>query len=298
MLPLVTVVMPVYGRQREFFYALQSLESEIELIHEIVVVDDASPEAVVITAPPSVAAKVRLIRLVRNLGSSGARQAGVDHAQGDVIAFLDSDDAWLPGKLAAQLPLLAAGDDRLAVVSGWQTVDLDRGTMSTRFPRPAADPLLFASGCWFCPGSTAIVPRAAFALTGGYSSSLRRLEDLDWYLRFSLDGGRIEVAPVVGALIRRATKSNRKLVADAVVEIRNRFRADQRTTPALRRNLEAWLETEQAFADWTEGHRMVAIDRMLRSQIIVPRFGVQLQNWWQIAAPAIARSEVEERLGL
>ena len=298
MLPLVSVVIPVYRRQRELIYALRSLESEARLIHEIVVVDDGSPEPVVITAPPSVAAKIRLIRLDRNLGSSGARQAGIDHAQGHFIAFLDSDDAWLPGKLAAQLPLLDAGNDRLVVVCGWQTVDLDRGTMSTRFPLPADDPVLFASGCWFCPGTTAVVPRAAFERTGGYSSSLRRLEDLDWYLRLSLGGGRIVVAPVVGALIRRAAKSNRKLVADAVVEIRQRFLTDRRTTPAVRRNLEAWLETEQAFADWTEGHRASAIRRMLRSMAKVPRLRLQLQDWWRLEAPTLARPEVEARLGL
>lgn len=293
----VSVVVPVYRRQREVSFALASLESEADLIDEIVVVDDASPEPITITAPPAVADKIRLIRLGQNLGSSGARQRGVEHATGDVIAFLDSDDAWLPGKLAAQLPLIDRAE-MVAVVCAWQLVDLDRGTMTTRFPVPASDPVTFASGCWFAPGTTAIVPRAAFSRVGGLWPELRRLEDFDWFLRFALAGGRMVVAPYVGAMIRREAKSNRRIVSHAAGLILDRYNADERTSPRLRRHLKAWLDVEVAAACWSEGDRTSAIAMMLRSMWNVPRTGVQLQHWWRNEPPRFSREFAEGHLGL
>ena len=164
--PRVSIVIPVYLRQRGVNFALQSLAAEAELIHEVVVVDDASPDPITIAPPTALADRTRLIRLPEISGSSAARQTAVNHATGDLIAFLDSDDVWLPGKLAAQLPYFRKGDPMVAVATGWQEVDLDRGVSSTRIPAASADPVDFASGCWFCPGSTVIVTRDALERCG------------------------------------------------------------------------------------------------------------------------------------
>lgn len=298
MLPRISVVIPVFRRQRELGFALRSLEGEAHLIHEVIVIDDASPEPVLIEAPPGIAKKVRLERLERNSGSSAARQAGIALAEGELIAFLDSDDAWLPGKLAAQLPLVNASDNLVAVMCGWQTVDVDRNQTQNRIPRAAEAPELFASGCWFSPGSTAIVPRAAFVRTGGLDPKLRRLEDLDWYLRFSLGGGRIQVSPFIGALVRRAAKSNRKLVGEAAARMRHRFAHDPRASREVRRRLDAWLDAEQAFAAWTEGYRMEAVTQLARSMVRSPRTRLQMEDWWRIEPPKLSHAEAKALLGM
>jgi glycosyltransferase involved in cell wall biosynthesis len=283
----VSVVIPVYGRQRELSAALASLSAEIDMIREIIVVDDASPEPVAPSAPDAVAGKIRLLRLADNAGSSGARQAGVDVASGEVIAFLDSDDAWLPGKLAAQLPLLAPADDLVAVACGWQVVDVDRGRSLARLPIASADAADFVAGCWFCPGSTVIVRRAAFARIGGFDPGLRRLEDLDWFARLALAGGRLAVAPMQGALIRREARGNFAAVDAAAETIARRFQADPRLTPAMHRRLAAWLAVERAFACRTE-RRWAAMARFaVRSLLEVPRTSPQLGRWWRAVSPAL-----------
>ena len=156
----------------------------------------------------------------------------VDHSTGDLIAFLDFDDAWLPGKLAAQLPYFDAGDPMLAVATGWQTVDVFRDVSSTRIPLASDDPLDFASGCWFCPGSTVIVTRAALERCGPLDTRMRRLEDLDWFLRFALNGGRLAVAETIGALIRRAPQDNRAAVEAAALLILANFAGISRCDPS------------------------------------------------------------------
>jgi glycosyltransferase involved in cell wall biosynthesis len=298
MQPRVSVVIPAYGRQRHLHYALQSLASEAHLIHEVVVVDDASPEPITITPPPALASRTNLVRLSQNGGSAAARQVGIDISVGDLVAFLDSDDAWLPGKLAAQLPFFSIGDDMLAVATGWQMVDLDRGTASTRMPRPAKDPIDFASGCWFCPGSTVIVTRGALARCGPLDTRLRRLEDLEWFLRFAFAGGRLAVAEISGALIRRAAKSNRAAIETAAATISAGIAVHPGASAAIRRRLAAWLDVERALAAWTEGHALAALGLLLRSQVRVPRASVQLQPWWRISAPLLPEDEVKARLGL
>jgi glycosyltransferase involved in cell wall biosynthesis len=294
----VSVVIPVYGRRAELRAALASLASEIDLVREVIVIDDASPELVTVDAPPAVEAKVRLYRLADNAGSAAARQAGVDLASGEFIAFLDSDDAWLPGKLAGQLPLLAGGDDLVAVACGWQVVDLARGRSSARIPVASANPADFLSACWFCPGSTAVVRRAAFHRIGGFDPALRRLEDLDWFARLALAGGRLEVAPLQGAVIRREARSNFAAVDRAAGVIARRFAADPRLTPAMRRALAAWLGVERAFACRTEGRAGKAALLALQSLWQVPRLSAQLNDWWRPVEPRLPDAEARAILGI
>jgi glycosyltransferase involved in cell wall biosynthesis len=294
----VSVVIPAYNRSSEVTHALRSLVPEASLIHEILLIDDASHVAIDPPVPDELKGKVRIIRLEVNLGSSGARQVGIDLAEGQFLAFLDSDDAWLPGKLAAQLPFLDHDDPLLAIATGWQVLDLDRGTMATRFPVEANQPLLFASGCWFCPGSTVIIPRAAFAMVGPLDRSLRRLEDFDWFLRFGLAGGRLAVAPIVGALIRRTAKSNRVIVNEAADIIIARFRQLLVGQPKEYAALCAWIDVERAFANWTQSRRLAALALMARSQFRHPRPGIQLRRWWRTEPPVLTQAQAQTLLGL
>jgi glycosyltransferase involved in cell wall biosynthesis len=296
-LPRVSVVIPFYRNKDEVSYALKSLSAEAHLIHEVVLVDDASPEPLEVMPPETLLTKTRLIRLECNVGSSAARQAGVDHATGDLIAFLDSDDAWLPGKLAAQLPLFETDEPLLAVATGWQVVDVDRRTMTTRFPVGAEDAVSLASGCWFCPGSTVVVRREAFTRIGDMNGGLRRLEDLEWFLRLGLSGGRLIVVPMVGAVIRRAAKNNLVNVKVAASTIAERFTTMPGIDPAVCRALAAWLDAELAFAYWTEARVPTALWHMFKSMMRAPRLQFQLRSWWRIEPAVLSRAEVDTVLG-
>lgn len=97
--PLVSVVIPTYGRSEECSRAVASAIGQSLTPHEIIVVDDGSNPPVRLASTDS---RVRLIRLPVNAGPSAARNRGVEAASGDWVAFLDSDDLWAETKLARQ----------------------------------------------------------------------------------------------------------------------------------------------------------------------------------------------------
>jgi glycosyltransferase involved in cell wall biosynthesis len=104
----VTAILPAYANPGEVRRALASVAAQTRPPDEVIVIDDASPDA----APMAAAADERgatLIRLRENGGPGIARQAGIDAATGAVLAFLDTDDLWHPRKLEWGLAAMARG---------------------------------------------------------------------------------------------------------------------------------------------------------------------------------------------
>ncbi len=95
----ISVVIPAYNAAASIANAIASCLQQSMQPHEIIVVDDASTDNTcdVVTQYK----EVKLLRQKTNQGPSAARNRGIAEATGDVIAFLDSDDTWLPEKLAA-----------------------------------------------------------------------------------------------------------------------------------------------------------------------------------------------------
>lgn len=276
----VSTVIPTYNRPETTARAVRSALGQTKPPHEIFVIDDASAVPVSATTLGIEDPRLKIIRLEQNLGASGARQAGIDAATGDVIAFLDSDDQWLPAKLEIQLPMLENRlDEHIAVACGWA----ERGDRDwSRIPIGSSEPKDFASGCWFCPGSTVILPRAIFATVGPFDSALRRLEDLDWFLRFALIGGRVEVAPVVGASVSIGRRATSAYVGDARNRLKDRFR---NLDAGMKRKLSAYLDLECASAARNEQKPVQMAYYLVRSFIASPRCQVPLRRWWETTKP-------------
>jgi glycosyltransferase involved in cell wall biosynthesis len=124
--PLVSVVIPNFNREAELQRAVESVLAQDYRPLEIIVVDDASTRPISLRLDPSHEALVRWIRLERNSGGATARNAGIDAAKGEVVAFLDSDDTWVPGKLTRQIAAYRADGCPGDTVYYCQLV-LDRG---------------------------------------------------------------------------------------------------------------------------------------------------------------------------
>ena len=101
----VSVVIPVFERQAQGIEALRSALAQIGAKDEIVIVDDGSKEPFWLPDYAAADPRVTLIRHDVNRGAAAARNTGVKAALGTWIAFLDSDDLWLPGKLDVQRAL-------------------------------------------------------------------------------------------------------------------------------------------------------------------------------------------------
>lgn len=124
--PTVSIVIPTFNGANRLPRALDSVVAQTFPDWEIVVVDDGSTDAT-----PAVAARyrselgARLVYLQQpNRGSSSARNRGIDACRGRFVAFLDSDDEFLPRKLERQLELFARRPDLGFVYSDYAYVDL------------------------------------------------------------------------------------------------------------------------------------------------------------------------------
>lgn len=104
-MPAVSVITPAFNASRFITVAVQSVLAQTFGDLEMLIVDDRSPDNTVevVRALAQTDARVRLIERKENGGPAAARNTALEQAAGRYVAFLDSDDLWLPGKLEAQL---------------------------------------------------------------------------------------------------------------------------------------------------------------------------------------------------
>lgn len=116
-IPLLSVVIPTWNRAHVVCEAIESALGQREGQVEVIVVDDGSTDDTADVLARSFGSRIHLLRSSRRRGAGAARNAGARQASGELIAFLDSDDLWLPGKLDAELRALERFPEAEAVVS-------------------------------------------------------------------------------------------------------------------------------------------------------------------------------------
>lgn len=282
----VSIIIPVYQRQDAGEAAVGSALAQRGVAFEIIIVDDGSPDPFVL--PPAMACdpRIRLIRQEPNAGAAAARNSGVRAASAPWIALLDSDDLWLPGKLAAQLAFaeLETGRNPLTcVMTGFTQVEMATAVSRDRVPVDSEDPADFASACWFGPGSTALIPRLAFARIGFFDETLERLEDLDWFLRLARAGGGIRVLPQIAARVQVGGRPSPERLDRAIARLEGKWLAPgapERLEAPLRRNLAAYLAVEQASTRYFSGRYGGFALALAKSFLLKPRLGLHLRDWW------------------
>jgi len=102
----ISVIIPTYNRAHTLPRALQSVRNQNYDNIEIIVVDDFSNDNTELLMSKAENADIRYISHNQNFGPAAARNTGIKSATGEYIAFLDSDDIWLPNKLSFQLEIL------------------------------------------------------------------------------------------------------------------------------------------------------------------------------------------------
>lgn len=122
--PKVTVILPTYNRERLLPRSIRSVLCQTFQDFELLVVDDGSTDhtrqVVATIADP----RLRYLRLEKNGGVSNARNVGIEQARGELIAFQDSDDEWLPDKLARQVQFLDGNAGAAMVFCSLVRVDM------------------------------------------------------------------------------------------------------------------------------------------------------------------------------
>jgi cellulose synthase/poly-beta-1,6-N-acetylglucosamine synthase-like glycosyltransferase len=198
--PFFSVVIPVYNRADALKVALQSVLAQSDQDFEIVVVDDGSkddPKSVIDAIGDP---RIRY-RRQENKGGGAARNTGIDLSRGRFVAFLDSDDRFLPQHLKTMRALLADTKDTVGYAR--TIVDRGEGRAILKPPRAIAPGehmatyLLCERG--FVPTITVVAP-ADWARTIRYHEMLPSSEDTDFAIRLFLDGCRFVMAHEAGAV--------------------------------------------------------------------------------------------------
>jgi len=198
-MPRLSVIIPTYNRAHCIARALESLRAQPLGDFELVLGDDASSDGtweVVQREFP----EAKLARLEVNTGAAAARNAALRVATGEFLAFLDSDDEWLPEKIPAQLAFLEKHPDVTVCASSHILCRRDGMRREVLVDNVGDWSRRLQGGQPFHGASTPVVRRSVLESVGLQDESLRVLEDWDWMLRIS-QNHRIHVLPEPLAVI-------------------------------------------------------------------------------------------------
>ena len=262
---LVSVVVPTFERPGETLRAVHSALAQSHRDLEVIVVDDASGDDTAARISALDDPRVRIVVQAENGGVARARNRGMAEARGEVIAFLDSDDAWLPDKMAASLEALSgAGPDAGIVSCGSRALLPGGGTRDAR--ATAAGWLLedlLVRNVLPGGGSSVAITRRVHETVGGFDPSLPAIEDWDYWIRAARF---FRVAAVAEPLVlyseaddaRRRSRAMRANMAARDVLFR-RYRDELRRTGQAQRFLmeSARRELTDAGGRAAEGRRLV-----------------------------------------
>ncbi len=134
--PRTSIIMPAFNPGAKIRHAIESVIQQSEQDWQLWVVDDGSQED--LSWVGGYDDRIRYIRKT-NGGPAAARNTGIESSRSEYIAFLDSDDLWMPEKLKSQLDLLDAEQDTGLVHCQFEMIDGDDNHLSEGFGRKIID---------------------------------------------------------------------------------------------------------------------------------------------------------------
>ena len=268
-MPIISVLIPIWNRAHSVGNAVASALSQAlppDHALEIIVIDDGSNDR-----PQDALARfgdtIRLVRHPMNLGAAAARNTGCEAARGDYIAFLDSDDRWLPGKLIAQIAFMHEGNFDVSCTAYLLEQAADKFIVSPRFRTGALTLADLVWGCFVSPGSTLLSKSAVFREVGCLDTSLRRFEDWDWLMRLTRTRPLGFFAEPL-ARIEPSTGVDQAIVFAALDQVANKHLPS--LSGACRRHFKAACHLERAAALFRSGRKARAMGELAVSLVQSP----------------------------
>ncbi|MGE5658360.1 MAG: glycosyltransferase [Actinomycetota bacterium] len=205
--PRVSVIIPVYNCERYIWQAIDSVLNQTYLDWEILIIDDGSTDR----TRQRVAVYGDLIRYFyqENQGVSATRNRGIQEAQGELIAFLDADDFFLPDKLAEQVACFDAEPSLGIVNSGWRTVNQEGSKILDVEMWKNCPCLDLEAWIVWKPvlPSAMMFKKKWLEVGGGFNQELSAVEDIDLVLRMVLRGCQATWLPKVTVCYRLHDRS-------------------------------------------------------------------------------------------
>lgn len=175
--PLVSVIIPTYGRPDLLSRAIDSVLSQSYSDIEIVIVDDNNFDSPERKETESVMKKyleenkIIYVKMTKNSGGAIARNKGVESSTGELICFLDDDDEFLPNKVQLQVEKYLESKSTLSVIGGYANI-LDANGNLKRIEKNEinGDVFKIQLGKNICTTSIAMINRNTFLEAGGFSN--------------------------------------------------------------------------------------------------------------------------------
>ncbi len=178
--PLVSIIVPTHISRPPFLAeALASVIAQDWAKWEVVLVDDGCPDPLALAHLVNVDERIGVVRQDRG-GTARARNRGLAHASGDLVAFLDHDDVWYPRHLSTTVEALRAEPGVVAVYTAYDLVTGSDKTFAgtVRAKGPATRHSVYSGGDrpWI---NTLVARRDAVAAVGGLDPTVEGADDLD-----------------------------------------------------------------------------------------------------------------------
>jgi glycosyltransferase involved in cell wall biosynthesis len=297
--PLVSIVLPTFNRLKYLGAAVDSVFVQTFGNWELLIADDGSDaETLDYLSRLEQAPRVQLIRLTHSGNISAVRNDALRRARGDYIAFLDSDDVWMPSKLERQLASLVSRPDRRWSYTGFKLVDASLRALDR--------PIRFSGAAGWIVDSvldmqTAVVTPAVLARrdlieeVGLFDEQLAICGDFELWVRLAL-ASPVDCIREPLVLVRRHAEH----CYDDVATCRDFARALDRSqalivepqTRAILRRRRAIANATLARSLATSGLRVPALATLLTSV----QYSWLYREWWQLGAGATARVLTPKKL--
>lgn len=181
----VSVIIPTFNREKMVARAISSVLGQTFKGYEVIVVDDGSSDETR-KAVSEFGESVRYIAHQGNCGVSAARNTGIKNSNAALIAFLDSDDYWLPKKLEVQLDFLKKNPHAVACQTGELWIRNGRRVNpKKRHEKPSGDIFIPSLKLCLVSPSAVMLKRSLFDDVGLFDELLPACEDYDLWLRIA-----------------------------------------------------------------------------------------------------------------
>jgi glycosyltransferase involved in cell wall biosynthesis len=307
--PRVSVIIPAYNTALLIANCLDSVFSQTFHDFEVIVVNDGSPDTAQLEEVLRPYREKIVYVLQQNKRAAGARNTAIHKARGEFLAFLDSDDSWLPDHLASQMELFVK-DPGLDMVYADALLISDAPRQKSFMEKcpsegPASFEALVVERCQI-PVSTVVVRKAAIVKAGLFDESLARCDDYDMWLRTaffrakmtycrkvqarlflgrpdSLGQSRTKMTEAYWRILEKAAQTlplsgeQRKLVCHRTTEIRARHLLEEGKLQLLQRHPE---KARELFAEANLHLRMLKIRIAIWGLQLAPQSASKLIAVW------------------
>lgn len=180
-MPTVSVIIPAYNRAHLVMRAINSVLNQTFQDFEIIIVDDASRDNTEELVRGIHDKRIFYIQHEKNRGGSAARNTGIKQARGEYIAFLDSDDEWLPEKLEKQLKVFEQSTNSVGLVYTG-IIKESKQRRSVHQSRENTAQAILAEN-YVGTTSTPLIKKECFLKTGLFDETLPSAQDWDMWIR-------------------------------------------------------------------------------------------------------------------